>query len=82
MFLHKSYVGKNLVPKVQTKMLSASHVAGFSNQLFLQNKLTKQLHFLHVDTNSQKLKVDWLGVVKSWCGQSGAWFLELTVSEE
>ena len=63
-------------------MLSANHVAGFSNQLFLQNKLTKQLHFLHVDTNSQKLKVDWLGVVKSWCGQSGAWFLELTVSEE
>ena len=29
----------------------------FLNQLFLQNKSIKQSHFLHVDTNSQKLKV-------------------------
>ena len=36
-------------------MLSANQIAGVLNQLFLQNKLMKQPH---VDTNSQKLKVD------------------------
>ena len=53
-------------------MLSVSQIARFLNQLFLQNKFMKQLHFLHVvDTNSQKLKVNWLGNVKNGCGQSG-----------
>ena len=32
--------------------------AGFLNQPLLQKKLMKQPLFLHVDTNSQKLKVD------------------------
>ena len=40
-------------------MLSANEIAGFLNQLFLQNKLMKQPLFLYVDTNSQKLKTDW-----------------------
>ena len=35
-----------------------NQIAGFLNELFLQNKLMKQPHFLHVDTSSQKLKVD------------------------
>ena len=35
-----------------------NQIAGFLNQLFLQNKLMKQPLFLHVDTSSQKLKVD------------------------
>ena len=39
-------------------MLSADQIATFLNQPFLENKLMKQPHFLHVDTNSQKLKVD------------------------
>ena len=39
-------------------MLSANQIAGFLNQLFFQNKSMKEPHFLHVDTNSQKLKVD------------------------
>ena len=39
-------------------MLSANQVAGFPNQLFLENKLMKQPHFLPVGTSSQKLKVD------------------------
>ena len=39
-------------------MLSANQIAGFFNQLYLQNKSMKQLDFLHVDTNSHKLKVD------------------------
>ena len=39
-------------------VILASQVAGFLNQPFLQNKLMKQPNFLHVDTNSQKLKVE------------------------
>ena len=39
-------------------MLSANQIVGFSNELFLQSKSMKQPHFLHGDTNSQKLKVD------------------------
>ena len=39
-------------------MLKANPIALFLNQLFLQNKSLKQPYFLHVDTNSQKLKVD------------------------
>ena len=38
-------------------MLSANQIAGFLNQLFLQNKNMKQSHFLHIDTTSQNLKV-------------------------
>ena len=40
-------------------MLSANQFVRFLNQLFVQNQSKKQPHFLHVDTNSQKLKVDW-----------------------
>ena len=40
---------------------------------FLQNKSMKHPHFLHADTNSQKLKVDL---------KSGFWTLKLIVSEE
>ena len=39
-------------------VILASQVAGFLNQPFLQSKLMKQPNFLHVDTNSQKLKVE------------------------
>ena len=39
-------------------MLLANQIAGFLSQLFLQNKSMKQPHFLHVDTNSQKIKAD------------------------
>ena len=39
-------------------MLSANQTAGFLNQPFLQNKSMEQPNLLHVDTNSQKLKVD------------------------
>ena len=38
-------------------MLLANQIAEFLNQLFLQSKLMKQPYFLHVDTNSQKLKL-------------------------
>ena len=38
-------------------MLSATQIAGFLNQSFLQNKSMKQPNLLHVDTNSQKSKV-------------------------
>ena len=39
-------------------MVSANQIPGFLNQLFHQNKSMKQSNSLHVDTNSQKLKVD------------------------
>ena len=37
--------GKNLAPEIQAKMLSANQIAGFLNQVFLQNKSMKQPHF-------------------------------------
>ena len=66
--------GKN-VPEIQANMLSANQNAGFL--LFLQNKSMKQPHFLHVDTNSQKLKVDrkfFVDMVKKWMWSS--WSLD------
>ena len=49
--------GKNLVPVIQTKILSANQMAGFFNQLFFQNKLMIQTHFMHFDTNSHEFKI-------------------------
>ena len=67
-------------------MLSAIQIAGFLNQAFIQSKSMKQHHFLHVDTNSQNLKVDRKvfggGMAKNECSQSGLWTLKLTVSQE
>ena len=45
------------IPEIKAKTLSANQITGYLNQLFLQNKSIKQPHVLHVDTNSQKLKV-------------------------
>ena len=50
--------GKSFVPEIWAKILSASQIAGFFNQPYLQNKSVKQPEFLHVDTNSHKLKND------------------------
>ena len=47
-------------------MLLAKEIAGFINQLYLQNKMTKNPDFLHVDTNSLKLKVDWKVLGWTW----------------
>ena len=63
-------------------MFSANQIAGFFNQSYLQNKLMKQFDFFHVDTNSQKLKVFWVGMVKNWCGQSGHRTVKLTASQK
>ena len=52
-FLYKSHI----LGSFCCKMLSVNQISEFSNQLFLQNKSMKQ-PFLHVDTNSDKLKVD------------------------
>ena len=58
-------------------MVSASHIPGFLDQPFLQNKSVKQCNYLHFDTKSQKLKVKifWLGMVKKGCSQSCLWTL-------
>ena len=39
-------------------MVSPNQIPGLLNQPFLQHKSRKQYNSLHVDTNSQKLKVD------------------------
>ena len=63
-------------------MISANQIAGFFNQLFLQNKSMKQHHFLHVDTNSRKLKVDQgiIGHGQKWTWLN--WSLSLTVCQK
>ena len=50
--------GKNLVHEIWAKMFLANKIAKFLNQMYLCNKMIKQPDFLHVDTNSWKLKVD------------------------
>ena len=62
---------KNLVPKIEPKMLSANQIARFLNQLFLQNKSMKQCHLLHVDTTSQNLKVSQKIVGCPWSKMGG-----------
>ena len=47
-------------------MLLAIQIGRFLNQAFLQSKSMKQPDFLHVDTNSQKLKVDWKVFGGAW----------------
>ena len=47
-------------------MLLANQIAEFLNQLFLQSKLMKQPYFLHVDANSQKLKVARKFLIWAW----------------
>ena len=76
---------KIFVPEIWAKMLSVNQIAGFFNQPYFQKKLMKQPGFLHVDTNSHKLKVDqkiWVGVVRDGCGQPSHKTLKLTVSQE
>ena len=43
--------GKNLVPEIWAKMLSASQIAVFLNDWNLQIKSFEIAFFLHVDTN-------------------------------
>ena len=43
-------------------MLSAIQIAGFLYQVFLQGNSMKN----HVNTNSQKLKVDWKVFGEAW----------------
>ena len=38
-------------------MVSANQIVGFFNQPYLLNKSMKHLDYLHVDTNSLKLKI-------------------------
>ena len=49
---------KSLVPEIRVKMFLANQIEGFLNKLYLQNEKMKKPDFLHVDTNSLKLKAD------------------------
>ena len=48
---------KILVHEIWAKMFSANEIGRFFNQSYLQNKSMKWTDFLHVDTNSHKVKV-------------------------
>ena len=50
--------GKIFVPGIWVKMFSVNQFAEFLNQPYLQNKSMKSPDFLHVNSNSHKLKVD------------------------
>ena len=52
-------------------MFSANQIAGFFNQRYLQNKSIKLPDFLHVDTNSHKLKL--IKKILGGCGQKWVW---------
>ena len=49
--------GKIFDREIWVEMFSANQIAGFSNQPYLHKKSTREPYFLHVDTNSHKLKV-------------------------
>ena len=60
------YLGKFLFLRYGPKMFSANQIAGFFNQPYLQNKSMTLPNFLHVDTNSHKLKVDQKNLGWAW----------------
>ena len=64
-------LGKNLVPEIWAKMLAPNQIAEFLNRLYIWNKMTKKPDFLHVDTDSWKLKVD--RKILEWDGQKWVW---------
>ena len=49
---------KIFVLEIWARMFSANQIAGFFNQPYLQNKSMNKPDFLHIDTNSHKLRVD------------------------
>ena len=50
--------GKSFAPDIWAKMLLAKQITGILRQICLWNQVMKQPDFLHVDTNSRKLKVE------------------------
>ena len=52
------YLGNFLFLRYGPKCLQPNQIAGFFNQPYLQSKSMKQPDFLHVDTNSHKLKLN------------------------
>ena len=56
----------NVLEKFGIKMFLTNQMAGFLNRLYLWNEKMKKPEFLHVDTNSVKLKVDWKILGWAW----------------
>ena len=85
-FYRNSIFQKILVLEIWVTMFSASQIAELFNQPYLQKKSIKQPGFLHIDTNSHKLKVDQtlFGWVWSEVGVSshGHGTLKLTAFQE
>ena len=75
---------KQFVPEIRVKTFSSNQIAGFFNQ-HIWRTIQSKPDFLHVHTNSRKLKVDkrvfgW--AVTSGCDHSGHRTLNLTVLQE
>ena len=54
-------------------MFSVNPIAGFFSQLYLQNESVKKPNLLHVDTNSNKSKVDQKGFAYAWSKIGAVW---------
>ena len=82
----KSIFGKNLVPKIWGKMLLASQIAEFSNQLYLEKKMMTRTWFFacwyrFMEINSWYKNIG-VSMIKKMCGHSVYMTLKLAVSQE
>ena len=57
--IERSDICRNSGSEIRVKMLLANEAARCLNQLYHQNNVMRNSDFLHVDTNSLKLKIDW-----------------------
>ena len=77
--------GKNIVPDVSAKILSANQTVAFLNDLYFQNKSIKSSDFFKGWFKFKKVRICsdifWVGIVKNVSGQFGHKALKLTVSQ-
>ena len=80
------YLGKFWFLKYGPKSSQSIRLQDFLINYISRTNKWNSLIFLHVDTNSHKLKVDqkkfWIGVARNGSGQSGHRTLKLAVSQE
>ena len=89
-FCRNPKFGKNLVPEMWAKMLSANQIAALLYQPYLQNKLIKLIFWTNwffacwckLMKIKSLLKISWVGMVKSGCDHSCHMSLKLAVSQE
>ena len=69
------YIGKDLVPEIWAKMISANYIAEFLNWLYLQKKM--MIFCMLMQINGNWLENIGIGVVRNRCGYFGHWKLKL-----